>query len=41
VRSEAQIVRYPQRFMEAKGAAMWNRVMRLLERHDCCVEGQA
>ena len=41
VRSEAQIVRYPQRFMEAKGVAMWNRVMLLLERCDWCVEVQA
>ena len=30
VRTDAEIVRWPDRFMDERGAAMWDRVMRLL-----------
>ncbi len=38
VRSEARIVRYPDRFLEPKGVPMWNRVVQLLDRPDLIVE---
>lgn len=38
VRSEARVVRYPERFLEPKGVPMWNRVMTLLGRDDACVK---
>jgi DNA polymerase family A len=31
IRTDAQIVRYPDRYMDPRGAAMWDRVMRLVE----------
>jgi hypothetical protein len=29
IRTEAKIIRYPDRYMEDRGVEMWNRVMRL------------
>jgi hypothetical protein len=29
--SDVKLIRYPDRFIEPKGAAMWTRVVRLLE----------
>jgi hypothetical protein len=37
VRSEARVIRYPERFLEPKGVPMWNRVMSLLGRRDALV----
>lgn len=34
IRTDAKIIRYPDRFMEEKGIEMWNRVVRLVGRHD-------
>ena len=31
VRTEAKLIRYPNRYMEERGIAMWNRVMRLAD----------
>jgi DNA polymerase-1 len=30
--TDAQIVRYPERYMDERGAAMWSRVMDLIDR---------
>ncbi len=38
VGTEAKIIRPPGRFLEAKNAPMWNRVMMLLDREDDMVE---
>jgi hypothetical protein len=34
IRTEAKVLRFPQRYMEARGLAMWNRVVNLIDRHD-------
>lgn len=34
IRTEAKVVRYPDRYMEARGMAMWNRVVQLIDRPD-------
>jgi DNA polymerase I len=34
LRSDIKIIRYPDRYMDKKGRAMWNTVMRLLGLHD-------
>jgi hypothetical protein len=31
LRSDAKIVRYPERYMDERGVVMWNEVMRLLD----------
>jgi hypothetical protein len=35
--SDAKVVRYPDRYMDPRGAGMWNTVMRLLGLHDRAV----
>jgi hypothetical protein len=32
--TDAKIVRYPDRYMDERGAAMWDRVMKLIQGHD-------
>lgn len=34
IRTEANVIRYPDRYMDDKGSAMWNRVVRLIGRPD-------
>jgi DNA polymerase-1 len=34
IRTEARIIRYPDRYMDERGADMWNRVVRLIDRPD-------
>ncbi|WP_167561259.1 DNA polymerase [Bradyrhizobium sp. AS23.2] len=34
IRTEARIIRYPERYMDERGIAMWNRVVRLVGRPD-------
>jgi DNA polymerase I len=34
IRTEARIIRYPDRYMEERGISMWNRVVRLVGRPD-------
>jgi hypothetical protein len=34
VRTDVKIVRYPDRYMDGRGAAMWDTVMGILERLD-------
>jgi hypothetical protein len=32
--TDAKIVRYPDRYMDERGVAMWDRVMKLIREHD-------
>jgi DNA polymerase I-like protein with 3'-5' exonuclease and polymerase domains len=41
VRTEAKLIRYPNRYMEERGIAMWNRVMRLADVPEAHFYGQA
>ncbi|MGY3147712.1 DNA polymerase-1 [Bradyrhizobium sp. USDA 3397] len=41
VRTEAKLIRYPNRYMEARGIEMWNRVMRLASIPEARFDGPA
>jgi hypothetical protein len=34
LRTEVNVIRYPDRYQDARGALMWHRVMRLIARHE-------
>jgi DNA polymerase I len=34
IRTEARVIRYPDRYMDERGISMWNRVVRLVGRSD-------
>lgn len=41
IRTDAKVIRYPNRYMEDRGIEMWNRVMRLSRMHNAHFNGPA
>jgi hypothetical protein len=41
LRTDTKIVRFPERYSDERGVAMWNRVMRLLAEVELCGNGNA